>query len=128
MERAKLANTKKTYPVNTKSARAPLKTKGHKPKPENAGTAGKLIWRRTSSSGAIAGVGSVSANAIDRRHLRRNRGARSSTKRCDEGSGAQTLGPPPSLTSPPVPVRSPNPQESRRGIRKHSDHPVCRFG
>src|ERR1019366_7962762 len=34
MERAKLANTKKTDQVNAKSARAPLKTKGHKPKAE----------------------------------------------------------------------------------------------
>jgi hypothetical protein len=39
MERAKLANTKKTDPVNAKSARAPLKTKGHKPKAE------KLVCR-----------------------------------------------------------------------------------
>jgi len=34
MERAKWANTRKTEPVNTKSARAPLKTKGRKPKAE----------------------------------------------------------------------------------------------
>jgi len=39
MERAKLANTKKTDPVSAKSARAPLKTKGHKPKTE------KLVCR-----------------------------------------------------------------------------------
>ncbi len=39
MERAKLANTKKTDSANAKSARAPLKTKGHKPKPE------KLVCR-----------------------------------------------------------------------------------
>jgi hypothetical protein len=34
MERAKLANTGKTKPVNAKSARAPLKTRGRKPKAE----------------------------------------------------------------------------------------------
>jgi hypothetical protein len=39
MERAKLANTKKTDPVNVKSARVPLKTKEHKPKAE------KLVCR-----------------------------------------------------------------------------------
>jgi hypothetical protein len=39
MERAKLANTKKTDPVNAKSARAPLKTKGRNPKAE------KLVCR-----------------------------------------------------------------------------------
>jgi hypothetical protein len=39
MERAKLANGKKTEPVNTKSARTPLKTRGRKPKAE------KLVCR-----------------------------------------------------------------------------------
>ncbi len=39
MQRAKLANTKKTDPVNSKSARASLKTRGRKPKAE------KLVCR-----------------------------------------------------------------------------------
>ena len=39
MERAKLANAKKTEPVITKSARAPLKETGRKPKAE------KLVCR-----------------------------------------------------------------------------------
>ena len=39
MERAKLANGKKTEPVNTKSERAPLKTRRPKPKAE------KLVCR-----------------------------------------------------------------------------------
>jgi hypothetical protein len=64
----------------------------------------------------IAGVGSVSANAMDRRHLRRIRGARSSTKRCDEGSGAHTLGPffyRVTVSAGPVPSL---PQEVARGF------------
>ena len=39
MERAKLANNKKTEPVNTKSARTPTKNTGRKPKAE------KLVCR-----------------------------------------------------------------------------------
>ncbi len=39
MERAKLANAKKTEPENTRSARAPLKKTGRKPKAE------KLVCR-----------------------------------------------------------------------------------
>jgi hypothetical protein len=39
MERAKSANGKKTEPVNSKSARAPLKTRGPRPKAE------KLVCR-----------------------------------------------------------------------------------
>ena len=35
MERAKLANSRKREPVNTKSARAPLKKTGRKPRVEN---------------------------------------------------------------------------------------------
>jgi hypothetical protein len=34
MERAKLAKTRKTPPINTKSARAPLKTRHRKPETE----------------------------------------------------------------------------------------------
>ena len=44
MERAKLANGKKTEPVNTKSARTPLKTRGRKPKAE------KLVCRYCGSA------------------------------------------------------------------------------
>ena len=95
MERAKLANGKKTESVNTKSARTPMKKTGSKPKAEKlvCRYVEATIWPRALSSDAIAGVGSVSANAMDRRHLRRIRGARSSSKGCDEGSGAHTLGP-----------------------------------
>ena len=91
MERAKLANGKKTEPVNTKSARGPTEEDrdvSRKQRSSCAATAEATIWPRASSSDAIAGVGSVSANAMDRRHVRRSRGARSSAKRCDEGSGA----------------------------------------
>ena len=44
MERAKLANAKKTEPVNARSARAPMKTKGHKPKGQ------KLVCRYCGSN------------------------------------------------------------------------------
>jgi hypothetical protein len=44
MERAKLANAKKTDPVNARSARAPMTTTGHKPKAE------KLVCRYCGSN------------------------------------------------------------------------------
>src|SRR5208337_559909 len=56
-------------------------------------TAALTTWLRASSSDAIGDAESVSANGMDRRHLRKSREARSSTKGCDEGSGALTLGP-----------------------------------
>ena len=95
MERAKLASGKKLEPTETKHRRLPRTKTERKPKAE------KLVCRYCGSddlapalpSDAIDGVGSVSANAMDRPQLRRSRAPKSSAEGCDEGSGSQTLGP-----------------------------------
>src|ERR1019366_6416722 len=78
-----------------------------------------MIWPRASSSDAIAGVGSASVSGMVRRRRRRRQGTRISAGGGDEGSGAQTLGPFPPLTAPPVPVRSPAPRR-HLGVSKNT--------
>jgi hypothetical protein len=62
MERGKLANTTNTYPVNTKSGRAPVKRhpcSSRRQRNSYAATAALTISRRASSSDAIGAPESV---------------------------------------------------------------------
>jgi hypothetical protein len=115
MERAKLAGAKKNErPKPSISDCAGTRSSARRRKRSSyAATAALTTWLRASSSDVIGGAESVSASGTVRRRGRTRRRARSSAKRRDRGSGAQTLGPFPSLH---VPVRRPRklPENSKR--------------